>query len=97
MPKAYWIGCIRKVFDPAKFDAYRALAQPALEAAGGRYVARGTPAMVYDEGVMERTVIIEFPSVAAAIAAHDSPAYQEAVKALDDGIEREIRLVEGLE
>jgi uncharacterized protein (DUF1330 family) len=97
MAKAYWIGCIRKVFDPAKFDAYRALAQPALEAAGGRYIARGTPAKAYDFGVTERTVIIEFPSVAAAIAAHDSPAYQAAVKALDGGIEREIRILEGLE
>jgi len=97
MAKAYWIGCFRKVIDPAKVDAYRKLAAPAIEAAGGRFIARGTPAKVYDAGLMERTVIIEFPNVDAAIAAHDSPAYQEAARALDGGVEREIRIVEALE
>jgi len=42
-------------------------------------------------------VIPEFPSVAAAIAAHDSAAYQAALKALGNGAVREIRIVEGLE
>jgi uncharacterized protein (DUF1330 family) len=97
MAKAYWIGCFRKVFDPAKVDAYRKLAGPAIEAAGGRFIARGTPAQVYDAGLMQRTVIIEFPSIDAAIAAHDSPAYQEAARALDGGVEREIRIIEALE
>jgi uncharacterized protein (DUF1330 family) len=30
-------------------------------------------------------LIIEFPSLEKATAAHDSPAYQEALKALGDG------------
>jgi len=42
-------------------------------------------------------VISEFPSVAAAIAAYDSAAYQDALKALGNGAVREIRIVEGLE
>ena len=97
MAKAYWIGCIRKVFDQAKMDAYQKLARPALEAAGGRFIARGQAAMAYGAGVRERTVIIEFPSVEAAIAAHDSTAYQEAVAALAGGVEREIRIIEAVE
>jgi uncharacterized protein (DUF1330 family) len=41
--------------------------------------------------------MIEFDSVAKAIAAHDSPGYQEALKALGKGsVEREIRIVEGI-
>jgi uncharacterized protein (DUF1330 family) len=44
----------------------------------------------------QRTVLIEFDSVAAAQAAHDSPAYQAALAALGDGAEREIRIIEGL-
>jgi uncharacterized protein (DUF1330 family) len=40
--------------------------------------------------------MIEFDSVEKAIAAHDSPGYQEALKALGNGVEREIRIVEGL-
>ena len=55
------------------------------------------PVKVYESGIMERTVIVEFASVNDAIAAHDSPAYQEALAALDGGVEREIRIVEGVE
>ena len=39
--------------------------------------------------------MIEFESVAAATAAHDSPAYQEALRALANGAERDIRILEG--
>jgi uncharacterized protein (DUF1330 family) len=39
----------------------------------------------------------EFPSVEKAIAAYESPAYQEALDALGDGAVRDIRIVEGLE
>ncbi len=39
----------------------------------------------------------EFDSVAQALAAHVSPAYQEALKALGkDAVERELRIVEGV-
>ena len=57
---------------------------------------RGDPAKVYEAGLNMRTVVIEFPSVEAAIAAHDSPGYQAALKALGDGAERDLRIVEGL-
>ena len=57
---------------------------------------RGSPAKVYEQGLAQRVVMIEFDSVEKAIAAHDSPGYQEALKALGDGVEREIRIVEGL-
>jgi uncharacterized protein (DUF1330 family) len=53
------------------------------------------PAHVYEMGIKERTVLIEFDSVAAAMAAHDSPAYAEALRALGNGAEREIRIIEG--
>jgi uncharacterized protein (DUF1330 family) len=96
MPKAYWINSFRKVNDPAKVDAYRKLAGPVMEAAGAKFLVRGDPAKAYEAGVMQRTVVIEFPSVEAAIAAHDSPGYQAALKALGDGAERDLRIVEGL-
>lgn len=44
---------------------------------------------------MQRTVLLEFDSVAQAMAAHDSPAYQEALAALGNGADREIRILEG--
>jgi uncharacterized protein (DUF1330 family) len=46
---------------------------------------------------MQRTVLIEFDSLAAAQAAYGSPAYQEALAALGTGnVEREIRILEGV-
>jgi uncharacterized protein (DUF1330 family) len=96
MAKAYWISAYRSVRDPAALAAYAKLAGPALEAAGGRFIARGLPARVYEGGIEERIVIIEFASVAQAIAAHDSTEYQKALRALGDGAERDMRIVEGV-
>lgn len=95
MPKAYWISTYRAVKNPEKVAAYAKLAGPALTGAGGRFLARGEPAKVYELGMQQRTVLLEFDSVAQATAAHDSPAYQEALRALDDGADREIRIIEG--
>jgi len=96
MPKAYWIAAYRSVRDPQALAAYAKLALPALEAAGGRFLVRGMPARVYEGGLEERTVLIEFASVAQALAAHDSPAYQEALRALGNGVDRDMRIVEGV-
>jgi uncharacterized protein (DUF1330 family) len=96
MPKAYWITAYRAVRDPEALAAYAKLALPALEAAGGRFLARGPAARVYEEGVQQRTVLIEFDSLAQAVAAHDSPGYQAALRALGSAAERDLRLVEGV-
>ena len=97
MAKAYWIACYRKISNPEAMAAYAKLGAPALQAAGGRFLARGMPAQVYENGMNQRTVLIEFPSVAAARAAHDSEGYQAALKLLGNGAEREIRIVEAAE
>jgi uncharacterized protein (DUF1330 family) len=76
---------------------YAVLAVPAITAGGGKFLARGGAAHAYEAGLKARTVLIEFPSVAAAAATHDSPAYQDALAALDGGAEREIRIVEAVE
>ena len=96
MSKAYWVSGYRAVKNADKVAAYAKLAGPALTAAGGRFLARGTPSIAYELGIKERTVLIEFDSVAQATAAHDSPAYQEALAALGDGADRDIRIVEGV-
>ena len=96
MSKAYWVSVYRSVSNPDKLAAYAKLAGPAIEAGGGRMLARGLPAQVYEAGLQQRTVIIEFDSVEQAKATHDSPAYQVALAALAGGVEREIRIIEGL-
>jgi uncharacterized protein (DUF1330 family) len=97
MPKAYWINSYRAVKDPQALAAYARLAGPALTAAGGRFLVRGMPARVFENGLEQRTVIIEFESVARAVAAHDTPAYQEALRALGGAADRDMRIVEGVE
>ncbi|MET0998521.1 MAG: DUF1330 domain-containing protein [Marmoricola sp.] len=94
---AYWINFYREIKDEAKVAAYAELAGPALRAAGGTFLARGLPAHTYEAGENNRTVMIEFASVEAALAAHDTPAYQEAMAALGDGAVRDLRIVPGVE
>ena len=83
------------VSDPDALAAYAKLSGPAITAAGGRILARGLPAHVYEAGLQQRTVVIEFDSVDQARAAHDSAAYQEALAVLGRGAERDIRIMEG--
>jgi uncharacterized protein (DUF1330 family) len=97
MAKAYWITLYRSIRDPEALAAYAKLAGPALQAAGGRFLARGLPAVVHENGLNQRSVLIEFDSVQQAITAHDSPAYQEALRALGNGADRDLRIVPGVE
>jgi uncharacterized protein (DUF1330 family) len=97
MPKAYWIAAYRSIHDPEALAAYAKLAGPVLKNAGGRVLARGNPAQIYDDGLRQRTVLIEFDSVAEAIAAHDSPEYQEALRILGKAVDRDLRIIEGIE
>ena len=95
MAKAYWVATYRSISDPDALAGYAKLAGPAIQAAGGRFLARGTAAKAYEAGLLQRVVIIEFDSVEKA-AAHDSPGYQEALKVLGKGADRDLRIVEGV-
>lgn len=94
MAKAYWINTFRAIHDEDKVTAYVELAGPAMRAAGGTFLARGLPAHTFESGQAERTTLIEFDSVDAAVAAYESPAYQAALLALADGADRDIRIIE---
>jgi uncharacterized protein (DUF1330 family) len=96
MAKGYFVSIYRSISDEKAFGEYAKLARPALEAGGGKFLTRGTPAAVYEHGMNQRLVIIEFESVEKAIAAHESPAYQAALKALGSAADRDIRIVEGM-
>ncbi|MDQ4109672.1 MAG: DUF1330 domain-containing protein [Actinomycetota bacterium] len=97
MPKAYWVSAYRSISDPEKLAAYSKLAPQAVKAGGGRVLSRGNRVMAHDAGIAERTVLIEFDSFEQAVATHESAAYQEALAALSDGVERDFRIVEGLD
>jgi uncharacterized protein (DUF1330 family) len=96
MAKAYWIAFYHAVNDADAMAAYAKLAGPAIQAAGGRFLARGNPAKTYEKGLQQRVVVIEFDSVAQATAAHDSAGYQAALKVLGNAVVRDLRIVEGV-
>ena len=96
MAKAYWISCYRSISNPEALAAYAKLAGPAIQAGGGRFLVRGAPAKTYEHGLNQRTVIVEFDSLAQAIAVHDGEGYQAALKVLGNAVERDFRVVEGV-
>ena len=96
MAKGYWVSCYRAVHDPAALGEYAKLAGPAIQAHGGRFVARGGTVRTYEPAIDGRTVIVEFDSVEQAIAARESAEYGEALRALGDAVERDFRIVEGV-
>jgi uncharacterized protein (DUF1330 family) len=97
MPKAYWVSSYRSVSNPDAVAEYAKLAGPAIAKAGGKFLARGVAAKTYEAGLKQRIVVIEFPSVDAAVACHDGADYQAALKLFNNAGERDFRIVEGLE
>jgi uncharacterized protein (DUF1330 family) len=95
--KAYWVSFYRSIKNPEAVAAYAKLAGPALRALGAKYLAVGVANEAYEAGLKQRMVILEFPSLAAAVAAHDSPGYQAALKVFNNAAERDFRIVEGME
>ncbi len=96
MRKGYWISCYREIYDPNKLSAYAELAKLVVESKGGRFLVRGPSIYASGSGLLERTVIVEWPTLAAAKSAYDSKAYQAALDALSDGVDRDFRIVEGV-
>ena len=96
MAKGYFVSVYRSISDPAAFTEYAKLARPALEAAGGKFLTRGAAVAAYEKGLKERVVIVEFESAEKAVAAHETPAYQAALKALGNAADRDVRVVEGM-
>jgi uncharacterized protein (DUF1330 family) len=98
MPKAYWVICHRSTRSPEKFAAFTKLAYPAIQVAGGRFLVRASnAAKTCESGLNDRTVVIEFENLAKAVAAYDTPDYKQALHALGDGADRDLRIVEGVE
>lgn len=97
MAKAYWCSVYRKVKDPERLGVYARLATPAILSAGGRFLTRGTAAFAHGAGIRERTVLVEFDSLEKAMSAFNGKSYQAALEALGDAVERDFRIVEGVE
>jgi uncharacterized protein (DUF1330 family) len=97
MTKGYWVSVYRTVSDPERLAAYDKLAGPAVRTGGGRVLSRGRRVVAREAGTTQRVILIEFDSLEHAVGAYESEAYQEALKVLPDGVERDFRIVEGVD
>ncbi len=95
MAKGYWVVCYKSVSNPSALSEYVKLATAALDALGGHIVVGGKPAKTHEAGVNELAVVVEFESLEKAIAAYESDLYKPALKALNNGAQRDFRIVEG--
>ena len=75
--KGYWIGNM-DVRDAAVYDTYRAANAKPFAAYNARFLVRGGPQQVPEGTAHARTVVIEFPSYADALACYDSAEYRAA-------------------
>jgi uncharacterized protein (DUF1330 family) len=94
--KGYWITFYRSVSDQEVLSKYAKLAGPIIQSHGGRILARANALKVYEGGINQRVVVIEFENIEKAIAAYESPEYQAVVKLLNGFVERDLRMVEGI-
>ena len=97
MTKGYWVSVYRAVPDPEGLPAYDQLAGLAVRAGGGRTLSRGSRLIAHEAGNTHRVVLVEFKTFERAVAAYESEAYQKALMALPDGVERDFRIIEGID
>ena len=96
MKKGYWVVAYRAVRDESALKKYGKLSIPAIEAGGGRALIRTAEIQPRESGMNQRLVVMEFESLEKAIATYNSAAYQEALRVLGSGAERDVRIVEGV-
>jgi len=96
MPKAYWIARV-DVRDAETYKKYVEIGRPAYERNGARFLARGGKTEVLEGAARARNVVVEFPSMEAALACYNSPEYTEARKIRQSVSDGEFVLVEGVE
>lgn len=96
MPKAYWIAHVT-VTDPEPYQLYAAGATEAFREFGARVLARGGTAQQLEGEGHPRNVVIEFDSMAEALACYHSPSYQSARAHRDGAGIAQITIVEGVD
>ena len=96
MSKIIQVVIYTSISDEKKVARYAELAGPAMIAQGAKFLARGIPVAVKEDGQSTRTVLIEWESMEAAERGYLSEGDQKALEALGDGAIREFRYVEAL-
>ena len=96
MPKGYIVVSYRDAPNDQNLGNYAPKGMKTMTDVGAKFIARGMPVATFKNGIQQRTVIVEFESTDAARAAITIDAYQVAF-ALLGNVERDVRVIEGLE
>lgn len=94
MPKGYWIAN-NIVHDAESYEHYRSANGPVFARHGARFLVRGGAQRAAEGDVFPRSVVLEFPSYAAALACYDDPDYQAAKGLRDPVSDTRLIIVEG--
>ena len=92
---AYWVSEYREITDETRMTAYAALGRPALEAAGGRFLARSLPEQLYEAGVGDADGGDRVRVGRGGPGRPRQPGVPGGAAALGDGAVRDIRIVPG--
>ena len=96
MKKGYWVVAYRSVGDEAMMKKYVELARAALHPFGAHsLVPPGSAVTPHEAGLKQTTVVVEFDSYEAALAAYETEDYKKALAVLGPPVERDFRIVEG--
>ena len=94
-PKGYWIAHAT-VFDPGPYEDYKAGIIEPFKEYGAKFLVRGGEATVLEGSFKDRHIVIEFPSVQAALDCFHSPGYQAAKAKREGASENDVIVVAGV-
>jgi uncharacterized protein (DUF1330 family) len=90
---ALWIAHVT-VHDAEAYGEYATRATVAIAAHGGVFLARGGRYVQLEGTDRPRNVVARFPSLEAAVACYNSPAYQEALSFAKSASTRDLMVLE---
>ena len=96
MPKGYWIAHV-DVENAERYPDYVAAAKPAFERYGAKFLARGGASHGLEGTHRARNVVIEFPSMQAALDCYHSDEYQAAKAIRVTAATADMTIVEGFD
>jgi len=96
MPKGYFVVAHRSKANIESREEYLKIASPAILAVGGKILASNDKVFAYENGLIERVVLVEFVSFEVAIKFYNSQEYKKALAVLKDGADRDFRIIEGI-
>ncbi|WP_270937739.1 DUF1330 domain-containing protein [Falsiroseomonas oryzae] len=96
MAKGYWIA-FGDVTDPEGYKGYVAANAAAFRKYGARFLTRGGAMRTPEGHTRARSVVIEFPTYAAALECYDSPEYAAAMALRQGKAVLDLAIVEGYE